>query len=323
MLDNIMTNILITGVAGFIGSSLAKLMILKNFNVIGIDNLNNYYDLKLKNDRIFSINNNFNFRFIKADLNDNNIYDRLDFDVDIIIHLAAQAGVRYSLENPNLYIENNINAYVKLLEYAKRINVKHLIFASSSSVYGLDSKIPFSLHEKISSPTSLYAATKISGEAISYSYSHLYNIPITILRFFTVYGPWGRPDMAIYNFTKSIFDENMIELYDKGNLFRDFTYIDDIIAGIASVIDKTPSYIQTYNLGNNQSKSILNLINILENNIGKKAKIKFTKAPKTEMINTYADISKSISDFGYNPKTSLTQGIENFVSWYKSYHKII
>ncbi|MFN7038543.1 MAG: GDP-mannose 4,6-dehydratase [Alphaproteobacteria bacterium] len=321
--------ILVTGAAGFIGFHLSKFLLNKNISVVGIDNINNYYDINLKLERLNQLKNLKNFSFFKGDINDEKLLEEIKKsfpNIKNIVHLAAQVGVRYSIENPNAYIESNINGYIKILEFAKSTpSLEHLIFASSSSVYGANKTLPFSLDQKINSPLSVYAATKSSGELISYSYSHIYNIPITALRFFTVYGPWGRPDMAMYLFTKAIYEGKPITLYNQGQMRRDFTYIDDIVEGIYNATRNKPSCnppFKTYNLGNNKSESLIDFINIIEENLGKKAIIDHKEMLKSDMLETYADIESSKNELNFEPKISIKEGIPLFIEWFRKYYKI-
>ncbi|MDT2808524.1 NAD-dependent epimerase [Vagococcus lutrae] len=333
--------ILITGAAGFIGASLSKKILEDtNFNIIGIDNLNDYYDVQLKHDRLKKIEKYDNFKFKKIDLVDklsiNNLFATENFDV--VINLAAQAGVRYSIENPQAYVDSNLIGFMNLLEACRNNPVKHLIYASSSSVYGGNTKIPFSTEDNVDHPVSLYAATKKSNELLAHSYSHLYKIPTTGLRFFTVYGPYGRPDMAYYSFTKNIIEGNPIKVFNNGDMERDFTYIDDIVEGIYRLIDSPPQSnnqwneyngvsssfapYKIYNIGNNQPVSLMKFINIIEKNVGKKANKIFIGMQAGDVKQTYADISDLKKAVDFQPSTSLDKGIEKFVKWYKEYYEV-
>ena len=333
-------NILITGSAGFIGYHLSKRLINEQYKIIGVDNLNNYYDVGLKKARLNNLLKYDNFKFYQYNIEDNNniqeLFDRYQFDT--VIHLAAQAGVRYSLKNPWSYINSNIVGLLSILESCRSHPVKHLIFASSSSVYGANRKIPFSEHDNVDHPVSLYAATKKSGELMAHTYSHLFNIPVTNLRFFTVYGPWGRPDMAYYKFTESIYEGKEIEVYNNGNMRRDFTYIDDVVEAIIKLIYKIPvpnknwndknpdpsssfAPYKVYNIGNNKPVNLLDFIAVLERIIGKKAKKKFLPMQPGDVIETYADITELEKEVGYRPKTSIVEGLRKFVEWYDWYSR--
>ena len=330
--------ILVTGVAGFIGSFVAKNLLERGDEVIGIDNLNDYYDPELKKDRLKFLGIDLphlkstifsKFRYINIDISDTIKLQKvfLDFDFQVVCHLAAQAGVRYSLENPSVYIQSNIVGFANILQCSKQANIQHLVYASSSSVYGLNKKVPFSIDDNVDHPISLYAATKKSNELMAYSYSHLYDLPTTGLRFFTVYGPWGRPDMAYFLFTKAILKNEPIKVFNHGQMERDFTYIDDIVEGIIKVLDnkpkispKKPPY-NLYNIGNSKPINLLHFIECIEKEIGKKAIKQFEPIQAGDVTTTYADVDKLISDFGYAPKTPIKVGIRNFVDWYLSYYK--
>ena len=319
--------ILITGVAGFIGSHLASKMLSKNFNVLGIDNLNSYYSVNLKKYRLKQLSKFKNFTFIKADLSKAINLEKVikKKKLSVICHLAAQAGVRYSITNPSIYLKYNIDGFLNILEYCRRYNT-NLVYASSSSVYGANKKVPFSVNDAVSRPVSLYAVTKRSNELMAESYFHLYNLNSIGLRFFTVYGPMGRPDMAIWKFTASIINNKPIEVFNRGNLSRDFTYIDDIIYGVVKAIklskNKKFNKHEIYNLGNNSPVLLNTMIKLLEDIIGKKAKKKLVPMQLGDVKKTFADIEKSKRDLNFQPKTELRQGLLNFVNWYKGYHKI-
>jgi UDP-glucuronate 4-epimerase len=335
--------ILITGVAGFIGFHLGNKLLneKKGYFIAGIDNINDYYDVNLKKDRLKILHNFDNFKFYQVNLENrekiDDIFKKNSFD--IVVNLAAQAGVRYSLVNPYSYINSNIYGFLNILEGCRHTKVKHLVYASSSSVYGANTKMPFSVHHNVDHPVSLYAATKKSNELMAHTYSHLYKIPTTGLRFFTVYGPWGRPDMALFKFTKNIFFEKPIEVYNYGEMQRDFTYIDDIIEGVYRTMDNIPegskswdsdnpdpsfSYApyRLYNIGNNNPVNLMKFISIIEENIGKKAIIEFKELQKGDVVKTYADVDDLIEDVGFKPSTPLEVGIKNFIDWYKKYYKI-
>ncbi|MET1179071.1 NAD-dependent epimerase [Peribacillus simplex] len=333
-------NILVTGAAGFIGFHLSKRLLSLGFKVIGVDNINDYYDVILKNNRLKILKENPDFKFHNLDLSNKEKLNQLfkDRTIDIVINLAAQAGVRYSIENPDSYVKSNLVGFVNILEVCRHNNVKHLIYASSSSVYGANTKIPFSTKDPVDHPVSLYAATKKSNELMAHTYSHLYNIPTTGLRFFTVYGPWGRPDMAYYSFTKNIIEEKTIKVFNNGDMRRDFTYIDDIVEGIIRLLDKPPVYnigwdracpdpsssyapYKVYNIGNNKPIKLMDFIITLEKLIGKKAKIEFLPMQPGDVKETYADIADLHADVGFYPSTTIEEGLTHFVNWYKNYNK--
>jgi UDP-glucuronate 4-epimerase len=333
-------SVLITGVAGFIGSHLSKKLMKHGYNVIGIDNLNDYYDVSLKTDRLKNIEGD-GFSFQKVNLEDTAALDKLfnDFQPSVVINLAAQPGVRYSLENPRAYIDANVVGFMNVLEACREHKVEHLIYASSSSVYGANTKMPFSTHDNVDHPVSLYAATKKSNELMAHTYSHIYGIPTTGLRFFTVYGPWGRPDMAYFSFTKDIIEGKTIKVFNHGKMKRDFTYIDDIVEGIVRLIDNPPkpnhswdrqnpdpstSYApyKIYNIGNNQPVELMTFIQAIEDAVGKKAKIEYLPMQPGDVQATYADITELQQDVGFKPSTSIQQGIKSFVEWYLSYYGV-
>ena len=323
--------ILITGDVGFIGFHLAKRLLIENHQVIGVDNQNDYYDVSLKEARLRELQGFDNYTHHKMDLND--IESLPDEAYDAIINLAAQAGVRHSLRHPHVYTESNLSGFMHVIEYARRVKPKHFIYASSSSVYGLNVKNPFSVDDEINHPASLYAATKRANELIAHSYAHLYKIPSTGLRFFTVYGPYGRPDMASYIFAKNILEEKPIEVFNNGDMIRDFTYIDDIVDGIVKLIPKAPepkklgenpnqtsAPYAVYNLGNNQPVKLMDYIEEIERLIGKKAIIIKKPMQMGDVYKTYADIDASKHNFGYEPKTSYKEGLKRFIEWFKVYH---
>lgn len=326
--------VLVTGVAGFIGSYVADYLLARGDEVVGIDNLNDYYDVSLKKDRLNNLQTTYQlpsdnrFTFVQLDIGDSNSLNQLfeKYAFDTVCHLAAQAGVRYSIENPSTYIQSNIVGFANMLECCKTYNIKHLVYASSSSVYGQNKKIPFSVEDNVDRPISLYAATKKSNELMAYTYSHLFDLATTGLRFFTVYGPWGRPDMAYFKFTKAILNNEPIKVYNHGNMQRDFTYIDDIVEGIIRVIDKgrvkkvnTPPY-KLYNIGNNKPVNLLHFIETIEDTIGKEAIKQFEPIQAGDVTTTYADVEGLKNDFDYSPQTSIEQGIRRFVDWYLSYY---
>ena len=323
-----MGKILVTGGAGFIGFHLTKRLLDLNYEVMAIDNLNDYYDVELKEERLRILEKNNNFSFVKLDISDKeklkNVFHENSFD--IVVNLAAQAGVRYSIDHPDSYIVSNIIGFYNILECCRNYPVKHLLFASSSSVYGKNKKVPYSTDDKVDQPVSLYAATKKSDELLAYAYSNLYNINVTGLRFFTVYGPYGRPDMAYFSFTKNIIDDKEIKVFNNGDMYRDFTYIDDIVEGIVKLLDKVPlkdengvSY-KIYNIGNNHPVKISKFIEILEKEIGKDAKKVYLPMQPGDVYQTYADITDLTKETGFVPKTSLGEGLNKFVNWYKEFY---
>jgi UDP-glucuronate 4-epimerase len=330
---------LVTGASGFIGFHLCKKLIQKNKEVIGIDNLNDYYDVNLKLNRLKQIEGNKNFKFIKTDIKEKDSISKI-FSVerfDAVVNLAAQAGVRYSIINPHAYIDSNIVGFLNLLEGCRHTQVKHLVFASSSSVYGANTNMPFSVHHNVDHPVSLYAATKKANELMAHTYASLYNLPCTGLRFFTVYGPWGRPDMALFLFTKAILEGNPIDVFNYGKMQRDFTYIDDIIEGVVRIIERIPqpdpawtgnkpdsatSYApyKLYNIGNNNPVELMRFIEVLEDCLGKKADKNLLPLQQGDVPSTYADVDDLIKDVGFKPATTIEEGISEFVKWYKQYY---
>ena len=319
--------ILVTGCAGFIGFHTAQRLLNNNLLVFGVDNLNNYYNQKLKLDRLKILKKSKNFKFLKLDLRNRNklftIFNKFKFKK--VINLAAQAGVRYSLKNPSAYIDTNIVGFGNLLEGCRIYKCKHLVFASSSSVYGANNKIPFREKDNTDKPIQLYAATKKSNEVMAYAYSELYNFRTTGLRFFTVYGPWGRPDMAIFSFTKNIFQNKKVKIYNNGNHLRDFTYVTDIVDAILLCISKKKKNNEKYeifNVGNSKPINILKFLKIIEKNIGIKAKVNFKPKQPGDMISTYSQISKIKKKLNYQAKMKLEKGIANFLDWYREYYKV-
>jgi UDP-glucuronate 4-epimerase len=312
---------LVTGAAGFIGFHVARSLLESGQEVIGIDNLNPYYDVSLKKGRLELITSNPRFTFYHADINNLAMLERVfsDHAIDRICNLAAQAGVRYSIQNPFVYEESNLKGFLNLLELARRYPVRNFVFASSSSVYGNNRKLPFSIEDTVDTPISLYAATKKANELMAHAYSHLFDIPLTGLRYFTVYGPWGRPDMALFLFTEAIVNGRPIEIYNFGKMKRDFTYIDDIVDGTIAALNKPFKY-EIFNLGNSDTVELMQLIEIIEEELGIAAKKKFLPLQPGDVPETYADIEKSKRLLGFNPKTSIRSGIRRFLSWYKSYY---
>lgn len=316
---------LLTGAAGFIGFHLAKMLLDQGATVVGFDNINDYYDTKFKYARLNILEKYNNFKFMKGDLADKQAVDKLfiEFKPPIVVNLAAQAGVRYSIDKPETYIHSNIIGFYNILEACRHYGVEHLIYASSSSVYGANQKVPFSIYDKTDTPVSLYAATKKSNELMAYTYSHLYGIPTTGLRFFTVYGPYGRPDMAYFSFTQSIMEGKPIKVFNHGDMYRDFTYIDDIIKGIEHILCNPPEQDENqvkykiYNIGNNKPVRLMDYIEILEKCIGKKAIKEYVPMQPGEVYQTYADIRSLEEDFHFTPSTSIEIGLNHFVEWYK------
>ncbi len=321
--------ILITGCAGFIGFHLSRRLLEQGFQIIGIDNLNDYYDRRLKFDRLELLKKYDHFSFINGSIHEMELLEELfvQYNFDLVINLAAQAGVRYSLENPGSYIQSNLVGFANLLECCKNHQIKHLIYASSSSVYGNNKKTPSSINDRVDQPISLYAATKKSNELMAYSYSHTFNLPTTGLRFFTVYGPWGRPDMALYKFANSITNGQPIDVYNYGNMKRDFTYIDDVVESIVRIIKNGPpnessSYYKLYNIGNHSPVNLNYFIEVLEKQLGIKANVRLLPMVTGEVLETYADIDQLVNDIQYSPTTSIEDGIAKFVDWFKEYKKI-
>jgi len=322
MTDNQQTT-LVTGVAGFIGFYIARSLLEKGDMVVGIDNLNTYYDVSLKKARLEQIISHHNFIFYHEDINNLDALKRIfsQHQIDRICNLAAQAGVRYSIQNPFTYQESNIGGFLNLLEMARQFPVNNLVFASSSSVYGNNKKLPFSVEDSVDTPISLYGATKRADELMAYAYSHLFEIPLTGLRYFTVYGPWGRPDMALFLFTSSILDGRPIDIYNFGKMKRDFTYIDDIVDGTISALNSPFSY-EIFNLGNSNTVELMELIKIIEEELGIEAKKNFLPLQPGDVPETYANIEKTKKMLGFYPKTSIRTGIRKFLNWYRDYYKI-
>ena len=320
--------ILITGVAGFIGYHLAQRLLSEGNQVHGVDNLNDYYDVTLKQARLDQLIPETRFIFDHLDISDRSsvakIFEQNQFDC--VVHLAAQAGVRYSLQNPHAYVDSNLVGFTNILEGCRHSKIQHLVFASSSSVYGANTKVPFAVTDNVDRPVSLYAATKKANELMAHAYSHLYQIPMTGLRFFTVYGPWGRPDMAYFKFVKAIADEQPIDVYNFGKMKRDFTYIDDIVEGIVRVITKIPQGssqqppYKIYNIGNNNSLELNDFIATIEKIMGKSAQKNLLPMQPGDVIATYADVDELIADVGFKPTTSLAVGLEKFIDWYREYY---
>tara|TARA_B100000035_G_scaffold82052_1_gene68779 strand:+ start:1361 stop:2317 length:957 start_codon:yes stop_codon:yes gene_type:complete len=316
--------ILVTGSSGFIGFHTCLLLLQNKHYVIGIDNLNDYYDLNLKKSRLRILKKFNNFKFLKKDIENKNIVKKFKVnEIDVIINLAAQAGVRHSLKDPYSYINSNVLGHVNMLELAKKVRAKKFIYASSSSVYGGNKTLPFSIKQRVDNPVSIYAASKKSGELISESYAHLFGIQCIGLRFFTVYGPWGRPDMATFIFTKKIFEGKEIEVFNNGKMKRDFTFINDIVDGIIGAVKLNKKFEhRIYNLGNNNPEDLSNFINLIEETIGIKAKKRLLPIQPGDVKETFAEISESTKDLNFKPKVNIKEGIPKFVEWYKSYYKI-
>ncbi|MGD8523088.1 MAG: NAD-dependent epimerase [Desulfobacterales bacterium] len=333
--------VLVTGAAGFIGFHLAKRLLQDGVEVIGIDNLNAYYDVGLKKARLKELGDQRDFRFVKMDLADQKELQRLfgEYRFDVVANLAAQAGVRYSLENPQAYVNSNLVGFVNILECCRHHQTDHLVFASSSSVYGANTRMPFSVHHNVDHPVSLYAATKKANELMAHTYSHLYGLCCTGLRFFTVYGPWGRPDMALFLFTRAIMDDKPIQVFNHGKMQRDFTYIDDIIEGVVRVMGRLPapnpnwngdnpdpgsSYVpyKIYNIGNNNPVELNIFIQTIENALGRQARKEYLDLQPGDVVATYADVDDLMHDVGFKPQTPIETGIQLFVDWYQEYYKI-
>lgn len=333
--------ILVTGAAGFIGFHLVKRLLATGQVVIGIDNLNGYYDVTLKQERLSQLLSNAKFRFYKCDIADGAALNQLfeEWRPQIVVNLAAQAGVRYSLQNPSVYIQSNIVGFGHVLEGCRNHGVEHLVFASSSSVYGANTKMPFSVHDNVDHPISLYAASKKANELMAHSYAHTYQLPVTGLRFFTVYGPWGRPDMAPFVFTKAILDERPIDVFNCGKMKRDFTYVDDIVEGVVRVMEQPSSSNESwngcnpdpgssrapyriYNIGNNTPVELMRFIGLLEDCLNKKAHKNLLPAQPGEVLVTCADVDDLMRDTGFKPNTPIEVGIRRFVDWYRSYYKV-
>ncbi len=333
--------ILVTGAAGFIGSALCIRLLERGDEVVGIDNLNDYYDVNLKLARLERLRGYERFKFIKLEIADKQAVENLFAreNVQRVMHLAAQAGVRYSITNPHAYIDSNIVGFINILEGCRHNAIEHLAYASSSSVYGANTKMPFSIHDNVDHPVSLYAASKKANELMAHTYSHLYHLPTTGLRFFTVYGPWGRPDMSLFMFTRNIIEGKPIDVFNYGNHRRDFTYIDDIVEGVIRVIDKpaqvNPGWAgenpdpgtsmapyRLYNIGNNNPVHLLKFIETLEKCLGKEAIKNMLPLQPGDVPDTYADVSDLVNDLGYKPATLLEDGINNFVEWYKDFYRV-
>jgi UDP-glucuronate 4-epimerase len=333
--------VLVTGVAGFIGFHVARYLLERGDTIIGIDNLNTYYDVQLKEARLARLAEHERFHFTRLDLADRNGMSDLFARQrpERVVHLAAQAGVRYSLTNPHAYVESNLVGFLNILDGCRHTQVQHLVYASSSSVYGANTKMPFSIHDNVDHPVSLYAASKKANELMAHTYSHLYSMPTTGLRFFTVYGPWGRPDMALFIFTKAILEGKPIQVFNHGNMRRDFTYIDDIVEGVVRVLDTIPqpnpawsgaapdpgtskAPYRLYNIGNNQPVELLHFIAVLEACLERKAEKQLLPLQPGDVPETYADVDDLMRDVGFRPATPITTGIARFVEWYRAYYQV-
>jgi UDP-glucuronate 4-epimerase len=332
-------NVLVTGAAGFIGYSLSKRLLDSGHTVYGIDNLNEYYDVTLKQARLARLEKKSGFVFQKLDLADRPNMEILfrENAFDCVVNLAAQAGVRHSIENPSTYVDSNLTGFANVLEGCRHSKVKHLVYASSSSVYGLNTHMPFSVHQNVDHPISLYAASKKANELMAHTYSYLYNLPTTGLRFFTVYGPWGRPDMALFLFTKAILKNEPIKVFNHGKMQRDFTYIDDIVEGVIRVMKRIPEAnpdwssdrpdpssscapYRLYNIGNNQPVALMDFVKAIETALGRKAQIEYLPLQPGDVPATYADVNDLIDDTGFKPSTPVPRGIQQFVDWYLAYY---
>jgi UDP-glucuronate 4-epimerase len=334
-------NLLVTGCAGFIGFHMVEHLLRAGQPVIGIDNINDYYDPALKHARLDLLKQNPNFTFLKLDLADRAgmkaLFEKYRFS--LVVHLAAQAGVRYSLQNPHAYAESNLEGFINILEGCRHNGCCHLLFASSSSVYGANTKLPFSVHDNVDHPISLYAATKKANELVAHSYSHLYGLPTTGLRFFTVYGPWYRPDMALYLFAQAITAGQPINLFNNGNMRRDFTYVDDVVEAMARIIGRPPqgdadwsgakpdpssskAPWKIYNIGNNKPEELMHVVGLLEQGLGRQAEKRLLPMQPGDVLETFADVDDLMRDIDFRPRTRIEDGIEKFVAWFREYHRV-
>ena len=329
MFDHEEKRILVTGAAGFIGYHLSMRLLKSGMRVFGADNVNEYYDPSLKRARLSGLSAFENFTFLEGDLSDEQFAEQLFEQArpDVVVHLAAQAGVRYSIENPRAYIESNVIGFFNVLEQVRHHPVAHFLYASSSSVYGNREKTPFSVEDRVDKPVSLYAATKKSNELFAYTYSHLYGVPATGLRFFTVYGPFGRPDMAYFSFTKAILEDRPIDVFNGGDMLRDFTFVDDVTACLETMLfcppkpDETGAFNAVYNIGNNNPVKLIDFIGAIEQALGKKATLRMLPMQAGDVGKTYADIETTRRDFGFSPQTQLQDGIKQFADWYLAYYQ--
>ncbi len=334
-----MSRVLVTGAAGFIGFHLSQVLLARGDEVIGFDNVNDYYDVRLKHARLEQLNAKPGFTFLRGDLGDKAAVQAAfkEYQPERVVNLAAQAGVRYSITNPEVYIESNLVGFLNILECCRHNNVQHLVYASSSSVYGANEKLPFSVHDSVDHPVSLYAATKKANELMAHAYSHLYGLPTTGLRFFTVYGPWGRPDMALFIFVKAILSGKPIDVFNNGQMVRDFTYVDDIVEGVVRVLDRTPepspqltadqidpavsrAPYRVYNIGNNSPVQLMEFIRAIEQALGMEANLNLLPMQPGDVPATQADVDDLIRDTGFAPATSVQDGISRFVKWYREYY---
>ncbi|MCE5280976.1 MAG: NAD-dependent epimerase [Deltaproteobacteria bacterium] len=339
-MDTKLRKVLVTGAAGFIGFHLCRRLLGEDIDVVGLDNLNPYYDVTLKEARLSILERNSRFRFVRADLEDRKVLESTfgEQRPEVVVNLAAQAGVRYSLENPHAYVASNLVGFMNILEGCRHHGVRHLVFASSSSVYGANTRMPFSVHDNVDHPLSLYAATKKANELMAHTYAALYGLPCTGLRFFTVYGPWGRPDMALFLFTRAILEDRPIDVFNEGQMKRDFTYIDDIIEGLRRVMDRIPvpdpawrgdrpdpassfAPYRLYNIGNNQPVALLDFISALEERLGRKARKRLLPLQAGDVPATFADVDDLTADVGFKPATPIAEGIGRFVDWYLDYYR--
>ncbi len=335
-----MKNVIVTGAAGFIGFHIARRLLKEGYRVMGVDNINSYYSTELKNDRLNILRKSGNFSFYKVDISRASALQTVfaDNEVELVYHLAAQAGVRYSLDHPEEYIQSNLEGFANILECCRNHSVRHLIFASSSSVYGLNTKQPYSVSDRVDHPVSLYAATKKSNELMAHAYANLYDLPVTGLRFFTVYGPWGRPDMAYFKFVKRISNDEVIDIYNEGDMSRDFTYIDDIVESLYRLRNKIPEInpewepehgnpgtskapYRIFNIGNNEPVHLMEFVNIIQEELDREARINFMPMQPGDVKKTWADSSELYRVTGYTPNTSIREGIASFVNWYKKYYR--
>jgi UDP-glucuronate 4-epimerase len=333
--------ILVTGAAGFIGFQVARQLLVEGRNVVGLDNLNSYYDPALKQARLNILRENTRFSFVGLDLTDRAAIKSLfaQYRFPVVVHLAAQAGVRYSLEHPHAYVDANLEGFINVLEGCRHADCKHLLFASSSSVYGANTKLPFSVQDNVDHPVSLYAASKKANELMAHAYSHLYRIPVTGLRFFTVYGPWGRPDMAMFLFAKGIVDGTPIKLFNHGNMRRDFTYIDDVSEAVVRLMDRPPqgnpnwsgqkpdpatsaAPWKIYNVGNNNPEELMHVVSLLEKEFGRLAVKEMLPMQPGDVLATYADVEDLVREVGFRPATKIEEGIARFAKWYRDYHNL-
>ena len=336
-----MNTYLVTGAAGFIGYHLSERLLQRGEQVVGVDNMNSYYEVSLKEARLARLAGRRNFRFVRADLSDRAAVEHLFSEVkpSVVINLAAQAGVRYSLTHPHAYVDSNLVGFLNILEGCRHHEVRHLVYASSSSVYGSNAKTPFSEQDLVDHPISLYAATKKANELMAHTYSHLYRLPTTGLRFFTVYGPWGRPDMAYFSFTRAIIDGRPIDVFNNGDMYRDFTYIDDIVEGVTRIIDKVPvggsswqgdasrketngAPYRIYNIGNNRPENLIRFIEVLEECLGRRAVKRLLPMQPGDVPTTAADVSALARDVGFAPSTRIEEGVKKFVEWYVAYYSV-